>query len=79
MIRGSGGLFLKRDGDKWVPADDEVSILKVSAAFRTLRGKRGNLIHNKFEYSTQPGQQTGGLATRIGEKCKRAGYGPVDQ
>ncbi|CAJ1965031.1 unnamed protein product [Cylindrotheca closterium] len=40
-IRGNGGLFLKQDGKKWVPANDEVSVLKVSAAFRTLRLKGG--------------------------------------
>ncbi|CAJ1965263.1 unnamed protein product [Cylindrotheca closterium] len=40
-IRGNGGLFLKQDGKKWVPANDEVAVLKVSAAFRTLRGKGG--------------------------------------
>jgi len=40
-IRGNGGLFLKQDGKKWVRVNDEVSVLKVSAAFRTLRLKGG--------------------------------------
>ncbi|CAJ1965087.1 unnamed protein product [Cylindrotheca closterium] len=41
LIRGNGALFLKQDGKKWVPANDEVAMLKVSAAFRTLRRKGG--------------------------------------
>lgn len=41
MIKGDGGLFLKRDGTKWVPVNDDVALLKVSAAFRTLRIKSG--------------------------------------
>ncbi|CAJ1965029.1 unnamed protein product [Cylindrotheca closterium] len=38
-IRGNGGLFLKQDGKKWIPVNGEVAVLKVSAAFRTLRRK----------------------------------------
>ncbi|KAL3935899.1 MAG: hypothetical protein SGBAC_008678, partial [Bacillariaceae sp.] len=41
IIMVNGGLFLKQDGNKWAPANDEVAILKVSAAFRTLRSKGG--------------------------------------
>ncbi|CAJ1965027.1 unnamed protein product [Cylindrotheca closterium] len=40
-IRGNGGLFLKQDGKKWIPVNGEVAVLKVSAAFRTLRLKGG--------------------------------------
>eukprot|EP00526_Cylindrotheca_closterium_P006484 CAMPEP_0113626184 /NCGR_PEP_ID=MMETSP0017_2-20120614/13539_1 /TAXON_ID=2856 /ORGANISM="Cylindrotheca closterium" /LENGTH=590 /DNA_ID=CAMNT_0000536351 /DNA_START=42 /DNA_END=1814 /DNA_ORIENTATION=+ /assembly_acc=CAM_ASM_000147 len=32
----------------------------------------------KFEHPTQPGQQTGGWATKTGGKFKSAGYGPID-
>lgn len=31
----------------------------------------------RFEYPTQPGQQSGGWATRIVDKVKSAGYGPI--
>jgi len=31
----------------------------------------------RFEYPTQPGQQSGGWATRIADKVKSAGYGPI--
>lgn len=36
-IRQSGGYFLKQDGQKWIPIDNEVARLKVSATFRTQR------------------------------------------
>mmetsp|Transcript_2580 Transcript_2580/g.6201 ORF Transcript_2580/g.6201 Transcript_2580/m.6201 type:complete len:475 (-) Transcript_2580:345-1769(-) len=42
-IKSNGGLFLKQDGNKWVPASDDVSVLKISAAFRTLRLKSGTM------------------------------------
>ncbi|CAJ1956071.1 unnamed protein product [Cylindrotheca closterium] len=32
----------------------------------------------KFEHPTQPGQQSGGWATRTAEKVASAGYGPID-
>ena len=32
----------------------------------------------RFEYPTQPGIQSGGWATRISDKVKSAGYGPID-
>ncbi|CAJ1965021.1 unnamed protein product [Cylindrotheca closterium] len=41
VIRGNGGLFLKQDGKKWIPVNGEVAVVKVSAAFRTLRLKGG--------------------------------------
>mmetsp|Transcript_23430 Transcript_23430/g.65173 ORF Transcript_23430/g.65173 Transcript_23430/m.65173 type:complete len:576 (+) Transcript_23430:222-1949(+) len=31
----------------------------------------------RFEYPTQPGQQSGGWATRTADKVKSAGYGPI--
>ena len=31
----------------------------------------------RFEFPTQPGQQTGGWATRVSDKVKSAGYGPI--
>ena len=40
-IRQNGGLFLKQDGAQWVLADHKTVVLKVSAAFRTLRLKGG--------------------------------------
>ena len=40
-IKSNGGLFLKQDGGKWARADHEIVVLKVSAAFRTLRLKGG--------------------------------------
>ena len=40
-IKHNGGLFLKQDGDQWVLADHKTVVLKVSAAFRTLRLKGG--------------------------------------
>ncbi|KAL3926190.1 MAG: hypothetical protein SGBAC_013571 [Bacillariaceae sp.] len=39
IIKGNGGLFLKQDGSKWVPVDNEVAVMKVSNVFRTLRSK----------------------------------------
>jgi len=41
IIRGNGGLFLKQDGNRWVPVNDDVSIVKISALFRYLRLKSG--------------------------------------
>ncbi|CAJ1932934.1 unnamed protein product [Cylindrotheca closterium] len=40
-VRSNGGLFLKQDGNRWVPATDDVALLKVSALFRYLRLKSG--------------------------------------
>lgn len=34
-IRHSGGYFLKRDGNRWIPVDSDVAIVKISATFRT--------------------------------------------
>ena len=31
----------------------------------------------RFEHPTQPGQQTGGWATRTADKVKSAGYGKI--
>ena len=41
IIRGNGGLFLKQDGNRWVPVNDDVSMVKISALFRYLRLKSG--------------------------------------
>ena len=41
VIRGNGGLFLKQDGNRWVPVNDDVAIVKISALFRYLRLKSG--------------------------------------
>ncbi|CAJ1950722.1 unnamed protein product [Cylindrotheca closterium] len=41
VVRGNGGLFLKQDGNKWVPVTDDVALLKVAALFRYLRLKNG--------------------------------------
>jgi len=39
--------------------------------------KNGKSVY-RFEHPTQPGQQSGGWATRIGGKVRSAGYGPID-
>ena len=41
VVRGNGGLFLKQDGNRWVPVNDDVAIVKISALFRYLRLKSG--------------------------------------
>ncbi|CAJ1962887.1 unnamed protein product [Cylindrotheca closterium] len=41
VVRSNGGLFLKQDGNWWVPVTDDVSLLKVGALFRYLRLKSG--------------------------------------
>ncbi|CAJ1962885.1 unnamed protein product [Cylindrotheca closterium] len=41
VVRGNGGLFLKQDGNRWVPVTDDVALLKVGALFRYLRLKNG--------------------------------------
>jgi hypothetical protein len=38
----SSGMFLKPDGDVWVPVDNDAARTKVSAAFRTLRMDQRN-------------------------------------
>lgn len=38
---------------------------------------KGTLVY-RFEHPTQPGQQTGGWATRVGDKVKSAGYGKIE-
>ncbi|CAJ1962883.1 unnamed protein product [Cylindrotheca closterium] len=40
-VRSNGGLFLKQDGNRWVPVTDDVALLKVGALFRYLRIKNG--------------------------------------
>ena len=40
-IKQDGGLFIKKEGNKFLPVDDAVAIVKVSANFRTLRLKGG--------------------------------------
>lgn len=40
-IHNGGGLFLKQDGGTWIPVKNDVALLKVGAAFRTLRLKGG--------------------------------------
>ncbi|CAJ1962879.1 unnamed protein product [Cylindrotheca closterium] len=40
-VRSNGGLFLKQDGNRWVPVTDDVALLKVGALFRYLRLKSG--------------------------------------
>ena len=36
-IKQSGGYFLKQDGNKWIPVENDVARVKVSATFRTQR------------------------------------------
>jgi len=40
------------------------------------KNSQGDLFF-RFEYPTQPGQQSGGWATRKSDKVKAAGYGPI--
>lgn len=37
VIHQSSGMFLKQEGQLWIPVDNSVARTKVSAAFRTLR------------------------------------------
>ena len=41
------------------------------------KDESGNPVY-RFEHPTQPGQQTGGWATRIGDKITSAGYGKIN-
>lgn len=37
IVHQSSGMFLKQEGELWIPVDNSVARTKVSAAFRTLR------------------------------------------
>eukprot|EP00957_Ditylum_brightwellii_P137484 10482124-Ditylum_brightwellii.AAC.1 len=41
------------------------------------RSQKGEVAF-RFEYPTQPGTQSGGWATRVSDKVKSAGYGPIE-
>eukprot|EP00934_Nitzschia_sp_Nitz4_P001630 Nitzschia sp. Nitz4//scaffold242_size29646//1423//3207//NITZ4_008045-RA/size29646-snap-gene-0.62-mRNA-1//1//CDS//3329543797//1630//frame0 len=78
-------------GEIWVRAWDTSNSPQPERPTWTLMGQSSNHIFRvkchvtqengqsvyKFEHPTQPGQQTGGWATRIADKVKSAGYGKI--